>query len=92
MSSFLLLQQYTACLVRFILIVFVMDGWWPYSSCFVGAASRTCSILLCILPFPKKGDLGLAKNHRGITLTSIAAKICAVNSISFQTFLYRHLK
>ena len=29
----------------------------------------------CILPFPKKCDLGLAKNHRGITLTSIAAKI-----------------
>ena len=29
----------------------------------------------CILPFPKKGDLGLAKNYRGITLKSIAAKI-----------------
>ena len=29
----------------------------------------------CILPFPKKVDLGLAKNWRGITLTSIAAKI-----------------
>ena len=29
----------------------------------------------CILSFPKKGDLGLAKNDRGITLTSIAAKI-----------------
>ena len=29
----------------------------------------------CILPFPKKGVLGLAKNYRGITLTSIAAKI-----------------
>ena len=29
----------------------------------------------CILPFPKKGDLGLAKNYRGITPTSIAAKI-----------------
>ena len=29
----------------------------------------------CILPFPKKGDLRLAKNYRGITLTSIAAKI-----------------
>ena len=28
-----------------------------------------------ILPSPKKGDLGLAKNYRGITLTSIAAKI-----------------
>ena len=29
----------------------------------------------CILPFPKNDDLGLAKNYRGITLTSIAAKI-----------------
>ena len=29
----------------------------------------------CILPFPKKGDFGLAKNYRGITLTSMAAKI-----------------
>ena len=29
----------------------------------------------CILPFPKKGDLGLAKNYWGITLTSITAKI-----------------
>ena len=27
----------------------------------------------CILPFPQKGDLGLAKNYHGIT--SIAAKI-----------------
>ena len=29
----------------------------------------------CNLPFLKKGDLGIAKNYRGITLTSIAAKI-----------------
>ena len=29
----------------------------------------------CILPIPKKGDLGLAKKYRGITLTSISAKI-----------------
>jgi len=29
----------------------------------------------CILPFPKKGDLGKAENYKGITLTSIAAKI-----------------
>ena len=29
----------------------------------------------CILPFPKKGDLGFTKNYRGITLTCIAAKI-----------------
>ena len=29
----------------------------------------------CILPFPRKGDLGLAKNYRGITFTSLAPKI-----------------
>ena len=29
----------------------------------------------CIFPFPKKGDLRIAKNYQGITLTSIAAKI-----------------
>ena len=29
----------------------------------------------CILPFPKKGDLEIAKNYQGITLASIAAKI-----------------
>ena len=29
----------------------------------------------CILPLHKKGDLWLAKNYWGITLTSIAAKI-----------------
>ena len=29
----------------------------------------------CIVPFPKEGDLGIAKNYRGITLTTIAAKI-----------------
>jgi len=29
----------------------------------------------CILPFPKKGDLSIPSNYRGITLTSIAAKI-----------------
>ena len=32
----------------------------------------------CIPPFPKKGDLGLAKHYRGITLTSIAVKISNV--------------
>ena len=29
----------------------------------------------CIPPFLKKYDLGFAKNYRGLTLTSIAAKI-----------------
>ena len=37
--------------------------------------NATQSMKGCILPFPKKGDIGLAKNYRGITLTSIAAKI-----------------
>ena len=29
----------------------------------------------CIFPFPKKGDFRLTKNYRGITFTSIVAKI-----------------
>ena len=36
MSSSLLLQQCLACLVRLIWIVFMIDGKWPYSCCFVG--------------------------------------------------------
>ena len=36
MSSSLLLQQCSACLVRLTLIVFVMGGRWPYSWCLVG--------------------------------------------------------
>ena len=29
----------------------------------------------CLLPIPKKGNLVITKNYRGITLTAIAAKI-----------------
>ena len=29
----------------------------------------------CIFPFPKKGDLGIAKNYRDISFISTAAKI-----------------
>ena len=36
MSSFLLLQQCPACLVRLTWIVFVMEVWWPYSWCLMG--------------------------------------------------------
>ena len=46
MSSSLLLQQCPACLVRLTWIVFVIGGRWPYSWCFVGVTSRTCSVLL----------------------------------------------
>ena len=40
MSSSLLLQQCLACLVRLTLIVFVMEGRWPYSWCFVGCCRQ----------------------------------------------------
>ena len=72
MSSSLLLQQCPACL-------------WKTRQ-FDDILLRHCNAVYnqnpidrwmkgCILPFSKKGDLGLAKNYRGITLTSIAAKI-----------------
>ena len=35
MNSSLLLQLCPACLVRLIVIVFMMGGWWAYSCCFV---------------------------------------------------------
>ena len=58
MSSSLLLQQCPACLVRLTLIVFLMGGRWPYSWCFLGAASRIClqhsgvvAVYLLLQPF-----------------------------------------
>ena len=45
MSSFLLLQQCSACLVRLAWIVFVMGGRWPYSWCLVGCCLQDFSIL-----------------------------------------------
>ena len=35
MSSYFLLQRCSACLVCLTWIVFMMDGRWPYSNCFV---------------------------------------------------------
>ena len=40
MSSFLLLQQCPASLVRLTCIVFVIGGRWPYSWCFVGCCRQ----------------------------------------------------
>ena len=40
MSSFLLLQQCPACLVRLTWIVFVIGGRWPYSWCLVGCCHQ----------------------------------------------------
>ena len=51
MSSSLLLQQCPTCLLRLILIVFVMGGRWLYICCFVGCCLQdlfniACSILV----------------------------------------------
>ena len=56
MSSSLLLQQCPVYLVRQTLIIFVMGRRWPYSCCFVGAASRTCSILLAAFVYTQLND------------------------------------
>ena len=40
MSSSLLLQQCSACLVRLTWIVFVMGGRWPYNWCLVGCCRQ----------------------------------------------------
>ena len=40
MSSSLLLQQCSACLVHLIWIVFMMRGRWPYSWCLVGCCRQ----------------------------------------------------
>ena len=53
MSSTLLLRQYPACLVRIILIVFVIGGLWPYICCFVGCCPpgilNYCSLHSCVV-------------------------------------------
>ena len=49
MISPLLLQQCLACLVRLTWIVFVIGGRGSYSCCFVGVASRNCSLLMAFL-------------------------------------------
>ena len=35
-----------------------------------------------ILPFSKKGDLGITKNFRGITITTIAVKVYIISWVS----------
>ena len=39
----------------------------------------------CILPYPKKFDLGITKNYRDITLTFITAKV-------YNALLLNHIK
>ena len=40
MSSFLLLQKCSACLVRLTWIVLMMGGKWPYSWCLAGCCHQ----------------------------------------------------
>ena len=51
MSLSLLLQEWPACLVRLILIVFVMDAWWLFSCCFVGFCRQDFNIARSILVY-----------------------------------------
>ena len=37
----------------------------------------------CILPFPNKSDLGFIKNYRGVTLSTLAAKVYNVLLLNF---------
>ena len=47
MSSYLLLQQCPACLVRLTWIVVVMGGRWPYSWCLVGCCHQDLFNIAC---------------------------------------------
>ena len=53
--------------------------WWLYIYILIhlslGINLKKPKRMIYALPFHKKGDPGLAKNYRGITLTSVAAKI-----------------
>ena len=49
MSSSLLLQQWPACLVCITLIVFVMEGKWPYSWYLVGCCHQDLFNIACSL-------------------------------------------
>ena len=51
MSSSLLLQQCSACLVRLTWIVFVIGGRWPYSWCLVGCCRQDLSVLISWFTF-----------------------------------------
>ena len=60
MSLSLLLQQCPTCLVRLTLIVFVMEGRWPYSCCFVECCLQdSFNIARSILEFSSVVDFHL---------------------------------
>ena len=72
MSSYLLLQQCPACLVRLTCIVFVMGGKRPYSSCFVGWLVDSKIMNLC------KGD-SASLSEEGLRLIFLFEKaICFI--------------
>ena len=58
MSSFLLLQQWPAWLVRLIWMVLELGDSWPYSCCFAGCCSRICSLYLVVF---------LSNTHQGFS-------------------------
>ena len=54
----------------------ISKNWWIYIYIYIYICISSIHLSIgSIPPFPKKGNLGLAKNYQGITLTIIAAKI-----------------
>ena len=49
MSSFLLFQQCTVCLVHLIWMILEMGGRWPYSRCFVGCYFQNLFNIACCI-------------------------------------------
>ena len=87
MSSFLLLQQCPACLVRLTWIVFVMGGRWLYSWCLLGVAARTYSILLstflCNCRLDSSPAVFLASKWCSIDTTAAWKKLRFILSVRF---------
>ena len=54
--------------------------------CYAGYKQNTLEkwTKCCLLPFPKKGDFGITKNYRGITLTTTAAWV-------YNALLFNHI-
>ena len=83
MSWSLLLQQCPACLVHLAWIVFVMEGWWPYSWCLVGychqdlfniAATLLCNCRLASLLQPLQ-NFWITQEDSLDSLTDLAKNI-----------------
>ena len=84
MSSSILLQKCRACMVRLILIIFVMGGRCPYSCCFVVCCHQDCSTLLATFLYNCRRTFSLSVSlasmwfiHMAVSTRSQLGKNCA---------------